>query len=51
MAETPRNDPVIKPETLRAAIEQFGCEIVVGWFTDEKIRRLVAEMGDKGDTR
>jgi hypothetical protein len=51
MAETLRNESSIKPETLRAAIDQFGCENVLGWFQDEAIRRLIREMGEKDGSR
>ena len=47
MAETARNGSAIKPETLRAAIDQFGREQVLGWFRDEAIRQLIREIGEK----
>ena len=47
MGEARRNDSTINCETLRAAIDQFGCEHVLGWFRDEAIRQLVREIGEK----
>ena len=45
--ETPRNDSTMSSETLRAAIDQFGYERVLGWFRDEAIRQLVRDIGEK----
>jgi len=46
MSEIPRIDSAIKPDTLHAAVEEFGLQTVLGWFADDAIRRHISEITD-----